>query len=161
MSPLVPEPEGDPVVVRVAPVPIAVVREQVALEALPDFFDRTYGVVAHALEGQEIGRVGPAVAVYRGEAGATVDVAVGYPVQRPVAPTHGVVAEQLPGGLVARTIHVGPYDRLAQTYHELQSWIAAQGLVAADVMWESYLTEPTPEADPARMLTEVTWLLMD
>ena len=38
-------------------------------------------------------------------------------------------------------------------------WLGEQGLVPAEVMWESYLTEPTPEA-PESMQTLITWPLV-
>ncbi|WP_162599973.1 GyrI-like domain-containing protein [Nocardioides solisilvae] len=153
------EVDGEPEIVLVEPVPVAVLRESVAVEELTSFYDRAFDAVADELERQQVGRVGPALAVYRGTPGATVDVAAGFPVQRPVDTAAGITGTELPGGMVVQALHVGAYDRLGETYERLRAFAADQGVELADVMWESYLTEPTPEADPASMRTRVSWLL--
>jgi effector-binding domain-containing protein len=56
-----------------------------------------------------------------------------------------------PGGRAARVIHHGPYDGLRNTYAELGSYLASQGLVMPPRSWEVYLNEPgkVPDADLA------------
>ena len=42
-----------------------------------------------------------------------------------------IVAETLPGGLVAMTTHAGPYDTLTEAHAAIQVWIEKQGLALA------------------------------
>jgi len=63
----------------------------------------------------------------------------------------------LPGGRVIHTMHVGPYDTLADTYGELLAWAADEGLTLAEGMWEVNLSDPDTEPDPAAWRTEVFW----
>jgi effector-binding domain-containing protein len=70
-----------------------------------------------------------------------------------------VVASSLPGGDVARLSHLGSYDRLSESWGRLGTWIGEQGRRPGPRFWEVYVTEPTPEADPASMRTDLYWLL--
>jgi effector-binding domain-containing protein len=133
--------------------PTAVLREQVAMSELPEFFQRAFEEVMAAVQAQNIPCVGPPFGKYYGMPGETVDLEAGFPVAAAVAPTGDVVPSTLPGGPVVEAVHVGPYDTLEQTYGELESWMEEQDLRGADVMWESYLSDPEAEPDPATWRT--------
>lgn len=66
-----------------------------------------------------------------------------------------VVAETLPGGLAAFTIHTGPYDKLPEAHVAIQRWMEAEGRVAAGPPWESYITDPANHPDPKDWKTEI------
>jgi AraC family transcriptional regulator len=63
----------------------------------------------------------------------------------------------LPGGLVASTIHTGPYDQLTNAYAAVEQWIKSQGFTPGGAPWESYLTDPGEHPDPKDWRTEVLW----
>ncbi|MGF1600296.1 MAG: GyrI-like domain-containing protein [Acidimicrobiales bacterium] len=63
----------------------------------------------------------------------------------------------LPGGRVVRVMHTGPYETMEQTCATLQTWMAEQGLQPATGMWESYLSDPWAEPDPATWRTLIVW----
>jgi AraC family transcriptional regulator len=68
-----------------------------------------------------------------------------------------VVADTLPGGPAATTMHAGPYDQLSQAYAAIEQWMEAEGLVAAGAPWESYLNDPSDYPNPQDWKTEVFW----
>ena len=68
-----------------------------------------------------------------------------------------VLAETLPGGPVAVTIHTGPYDQLQAAYAALEEWIAANGFHSAGAPWEAYLNDPADHPNPQDWKTEVFW----
>ena len=53
-------------------------------------------------------------------------------------------------------LHVGPYDRLADTHKAIDAWRAAHGRVFAGHSWEIY---GDPGDDPARLEVRVVYLL--
>ena len=57
---------------------------------------------------------------------------------------------------VARTIHHGPYEGLAESWGEFMDWIEANGHTPAPDLWESYLTNPDSHPDPATWRTELS-----
>lgn len=154
-------PPSEPEIVTLAAVPVAVVREVVPMSDLTGFFGRAYQTVAETLGKQRITMTGPPLGLYFGMPADTVDVAVGFPTDRPVSAENGVIAETLPGGRAAQIVHVGSYDSLRQTYGRLTAWLEDQKLKGGPVMWESYLTEPTPDGDQHAMLTRITWPLAE
>ena len=68
-----------------------------------------------------------------------------------------VLAETLPGGPAAMTIHFGPYDQLEAAYAALEEWIAANGFHPAAAPWEAYLNDPADHPNPQDWKTEVCW----
>jgi AraC family transcriptional regulator len=70
-----------------------------------------------------------------------------------------VVAETLPGGPAAVTIHSGPYDQLYHAYAALEEWILANGFHAAGAPWEAYLNDPADHPNQQDWKTEVCWPL--
>ena len=48
---------------------------------------------------------------------------------------------------------------MAQSYDRLMAFVREQGLSPGPLMWETYLTEPTPDGDPDAMRTLITWPL--
>jgi effector-binding domain-containing protein len=133
----------------------AVVREQVPLAELPAFFEQAYGRVLAVVRAQRAAPVGPPFALYHGMPGATVDVEAGFPVSAAVAAEGEVVPGTLPAGEAVEAVHVGPYDRLRDTYADVQAWMAEHHLSAGPQMWESYLSDPEREPDPSHWRTLV------
>lgn len=148
-----------PEIVTVSAVTTAVVRDTVAMNELPAFFDRTFGHLAETLGAQGVAFAGAAFACYHGQPTETVDLEVGFPTAQPVEAASDVIASSLPAGEVARVVHEGAYDHLGHSWGQLAEWIQAQGRVPGDTLWEIYVTEPTPDMNPDDLRTELNWLL--
>jgi effector-binding domain-containing protein len=69
------------------------------------------------------------------------------------------VAGSLPGGQVARLVHHGSFDELGSSWARLGAWIGQRGLTPTDALWEVYVTEPSPDMDPADLRTALHWLV--
>jgi effector-binding domain-containing protein len=136
-------------------------REIVPMSEIRDFFDRSFAMLAEVIDRQGLTVIGPAFARYRGEPAEHVDVEVGYETDPHGDPDGAVTLGRLPGGRVARTVHAGNYDELADSWDRLRAWIDQQGLTPAADVWEVYLTEPTPDAHPDDMRTELNWSVGD
>jgi AraC family transcriptional regulator len=70
-----------------------------------------------------------------------------------------IVADTLPGGPVATTMHLGPYDTLPDAYAAIEQWMEAEGVASGGAPWESYVTDPGDHPDPKDWKTEVFWPL--
>jgi AraC family transcriptional regulator len=68
-----------------------------------------------------------------------------------------VLAETLPAGPAAVTIHSGSYDQLPAAYAALEEWMAANGFHPAGAPWEAYLNDPADHPNPQDWKTEVCW----
>ena len=137
----------------------AVVRAEVPLEEIRIVFDRGFGQVMRVAQAQGVAITGPPFGFYPRMPSDTVEVAVGFPVSTAVTPDGEVNPFELPGGRVVTGMHVGPYESLEASYRELMEWAAARGHSLAGHMWESYLTDPSVQPDPATWQTRITWPL--
>lgn len=137
----------------------AVIRSRVPTAELPAFFDRAFGTLGAWLGRHGVAPLGAAYARYDGPPGDVADLEVGFPVASPVEPDGDVEPGTLPGGLAARMVHAGGYDGLGEAWGALQQWIADQGREPGSALWEVYVTEPSPDMDPAELRTELVWLL--
>jgi effector-binding domain-containing protein len=137
----------------------AVVQAEVPMHEIRTVFDRGFAEVVRVVQAQGVAITGPPFGFYPRMPTDTVEVAVGFPVAATVTPDGDVLPFELPGGRVVTGIHVGAYERLEASYRELTEWAAAEGHSLAGHMWESYLTDPRAEPDPATWQTRITWPL--
>src|SRR5690606_7076659 len=164
-----PEPVGQMRLLRVPAVPTAVVRATgVPMSTIAGYFDAAFGKAFPALFAAGVAPAGPAFAVYTRtteEPEFTADIEIGFPLARPLAELHDgdpaevdgmrVVASELPAGDVAVVSHLGSYDGLGQAWGEFMASIGAMGRAPGTPFWESYVTEPSPDMDPATLRTDL------
>lgn len=150
-------PTSTPELVDVVERPTAVIRARVPVHELVALFDRAFREVSETLGRQGVPPVGAAFARYAGPPTDVADLEVGFPTATPITDEGDVVASTLPGGRVARTILAGPYDELGAAWAALAAWMAEHGHIPGDAFWETYVTEPRPDMDPADLRTELYW----
>lgn len=146
-----------PEIVELEPQEAVAVRGDVATADLPAFFARAFHEAAEAANVSGVQIVGPPFGFYPEMPTETVVVEAGFPVATP-AEAHGNAHRLvLPGGRAVRVTHVGSYETMEQTYEELQAWMAEHDLEPAAGMWESYLSDPAAQPDPALWRTQIVW----
>ena len=133
------------------------IREQVPIDRLTEFFSRAFGETMAVLRDQGVYPTGPPFGKYYGAPTAVADVEAGFPVSAAIRPEGNVVPGVLPGGRVVEATHLGPYDTMERTYAELERHVQDAGLTPGAVMWESYLSDPESEPDPATWRTQICW----
>ena len=84
----------------------------------------------------------------------TADVEVAVPVNAQVRTEGDIIAYTLPGGTMARIIHLGPYENAGESYERLFAWIAERGLIIKGPIREVYYNDPR-EVKPAEIKTEI------
>jgi effector-binding domain-containing protein len=147
----------EPELVKAETVTTAVVRGVVPVPGLPEFFDASFRELVTTTAEQGVALLGPAFALYRGPFEETVDLEVGFPVDRTVQADGNVVASELPGGLLARATHSGAFDGLGDAWARLAAWLRGQGRSPSAQRWESYVTQPSPDMDPRDLRTDLFW----
>ena len=134
-------------------------RGEILVSELPTFFGQAFHQVAAVIQDQGAVATGPPFGYYPRMPTETVVVEAGFPVAVPLEVSDEVHPLVLPGGPAVVAEHVGPYEAMAQTYAELQSWIADHGLQAGESVWEVYLTDPDAEPDQNKWRTRIVWSL--
>ena len=91
---------------------------------------------------------GPPFARYYETGPVHVTMEVGFPVAKAVAPSGRVTAGELPGGEVAVTWHIGPYEKLGHAYAALESWVKEHSRESSGPAWEIYWSDPGAPGGP-------------
>lgn len=138
--------------------PTLVVRARTPVANLPNLLGGAYGAVMQYLAEAQEPPAGPPFALYHNMDMADLDVEAGFPVAR-VLPGHGEVkASELPAGLAASCLHVGPYDKLSEAYAALGQWVQARGYEPTGVVYEVYLSDPG-DTPPDQLQTQIVFAL--
>ena len=147
--------EYDVQILRVEPQTTAVVRFRAAPSELSRAIPAACGEVWSFVKSAGIPRPGRHVAIYfDGE----INIECGVEVGEPFTGNDRVVCSVTPAGLVATTVHMGPYGRLGEAHKAVVDWCAANGYALAGPNWEVY---GHWDNDPAKVRTDVFYLLRD
>lgn len=144
----------------------AVVSQQdYPMHAMPALMDGTFSHLAAALAEVGVHPIGPAFALHHRAPVSTADLEVGFPVDAPLTQTltlpsgYEVTGSRIPAGRVGWTSHLGGYGGLAEAWGAFTAALGEAGEQMAHPFWEFYVTEPTPETDPATLRTDLFSLL--
>jgi len=84
----------------------------------------------------------------------SADIEVAFPIEGEGEGSGDIRVYELPGGKMARIIHMGPYRELPDTYEELFRWLGDNHLTITGPVREVYINDPqTTEEDLL-----VTWI---
>lgn len=133
----------------------AVARATLPVAEIGPWLGTTYGAIAGLLAARRAAPAGPPFARFHMLGDGRFDVEAGFPVSRPIEPSGDVQPSELPGGQVAVTVHVGPYDQMEPAYQALASWVTDHGGELAGDAWEVFFSDPAAEPDPATWRTEI------
>ena len=122
--------------------PAAVVRGHADQAHLAEFVGAAFREVASLVEREDLAVAGAPIGRYRRTGDGEFDIEAGFPVAGAAAPAGNIAIVALPGGLAARTLHVGPYEGLAAAYDAMAVWVYAHGYVPDGQPWEAYLDGP-------------------
>lgn len=147
------EPLTEATLLTAAAVPTAVIRHHgITMDDLRPLFDAGYSAIAAS--GAPI--AGPAFALYTGDVSTWFDLELGFPVTDPLTgPIGEVEPSELPAGDVLVVSHLGGYDGLGPAWGGLFGAAAQRGLQPRGSFYEVYVTEPTPDTDPATLRTDL------
>ncbi|WP_231686522.1 GyrI-like domain-containing protein [Corynebacterium deserti] len=131
------------------------------MEDMSSAFDGTYRVLFPNLAQRGITPTGPGFALYTDVPSDTVSFEVGIPVDKPlesdITTDSGLVLKNsvIPGGKIARISHIGSFDGLSDSWPAFVEAVAVGGNELDMPFWEVYVTEPSPDMDPATLQTDL------
>jgi effector-binding domain-containing protein len=99
---------------------------------------------------------GPPFVLYPEVCDGEFEITVCMPVVPGAEGGDEVTLEHVPGGLVATTVHVGPYAEVGKAYTALQKWMTDNGRRPAGMVRETYLNDPA-SVPAEELLTQIDW----
>ena len=145
----------DPQIVRTDTQPTAVIHLTIPRAEIQDLMGPAISEVMAAVAAQGMAPAGPVFSHHLRMDPAMFDFEVGVPVRVPISAMGRVSPSQLPAATVARVVYRGTYDGLGPAWAEFSAWLADEGHATAPDLWESYVSGPEWNKDPATWRTEL------
>ncbi len=105
---------------------------------------------------QSIAVAGPPLGIYHDYSDKSMTMDVGFPVAAAdlAKATGAIKAGKTPSGNAIKVVHRGSYDRLRDTYGEIEAQFKEEGRPMSPMAWEVYVTDPdsTPVEE---LITEI------
>lgn len=137
--------------------PILFVRLRVARHELASAIGEGVGKAYPYAQRSGFAIAGHPITRYHSTGPGLYDIDVCIPLDSPAPGEGDVLAGVLPAGPAAVAVHIGPYDRLPETYAALERWMESNGLRSGGAPWESYVTDPGENPDAETWRTDVYW----
>ena len=137
-----------------APQPIVSIRERHPMDDFPAYVGRAFGSLFGHLATLGIEPAGMPMVIYHDFGPDGVDAEVCLPVALELLASGEFQSRVLPASTVARTLHVGPYDKLENAYGAIMAWIPKHEFDVAGPIQERYLNSPD-EVPPTAYRTEI------
>lgn len=134
-------------------------RKTIPTDNMTGYFDGAFTRALEAIRSVGAEPAGPARAYYFSPLTDVVDIAGGFPLAEEYAEALATVQPDLVHripeheALVRR--HTGSYDGLAAAWQELSDHVRSLSRPTGPVFWEEYVTMPTPEGNPAELITDL------
>jgi effector-binding domain-containing protein len=138
--------------------PTLVIRTRTPVQSLPQVVGQAYGAIMQYAGQLGFQPSGAPFAAYYNMDMEDLDMEIGFPFEQKPKGKDNVLASEIPGGMAAACLHVGPYDQLGAAYEALQKWMQANEYVPAGVAYEFYLNDPAA-APPAELQTQLVFPL--
>ena len=125
-------------VVPVTPRSFAGVRRVVQRTEVPRELIAGLDTVWSVIRARQLDRHGHNIAVYREAGEETVEMECGVEVGDPFTPEGEIEIRTTPGGTAVCATHVGPVQRIGETYRRIDRWLAECDIAPLGVSWEVY-----------------------
>lgn len=156
------EPRFKPAIIDAGEFPTVVVAQTgLAMDDMPRFMDGAFPALSAVMDENHIEPTGPAFSLHFRMPDETADLEVGFPVDKElfdevlIGEDLRVTSSTLPADRLAAVSHIGSYELLADAWGSFLQWVEENGYSPALPFWEFYVTEPTPDMDPATLRTDL------
>jgi effector-binding domain-containing protein len=135
--------------------PIVSIRDRCKQDTLPGFLKTAIPELLGRLRLLGVNPAGPPFVIYHAFGADGIDAEVAVPTAKLVAAVGRVESRVMPPMTVARTVHMGPYEKLGDAYTALWGWIRGHGLETDGPVQERYLNGPGDRVAPSEYQTEI------
>jgi len=134
---------------------IVSIRKRLSQREIPTFLAASFAELIGRLGLLGARPAGAPFVVYHEFGPREIDAEVCMPIDRPIDASGRVRSGTLPAMTVARTLHVGPYEKLGEAYRAITEWAERQGVEGQGPLRERYLVGIGDMVPPAEYRTEV------
>lgn len=137
------------------PTNVMSVRHTVDVQMLGATFARDYSDIVAAIQSQNGTMAGIPGAIYHTWSATTTDVEPYIPVSAALQSSGRVVAKLRPAIKAVVVDYYGPYEGSEKAHELMDGYLRQNGHTVVGPPWEEYVTDPTVEKDPMKVLTRI------
>jgi len=137
------------------PQTVVSIRDRRPQDDVPGFLKAAFPELLGRLHLLGVAPSGPPLVIYHEFGSQGIDAEASIPIGEPIDPAGTVDCRVLPAMTVARTVHVGPYEKLGEAYAALSDWIRRHGFEIAGPVQERYLNGPGDRVASTEYRTEI------
>lgn len=126
------------------------IRASITQPEMPAFIGAAFGELYEHASRHGVATAGEPFIIYHTFGPGALDVQICAPITGGPPTAGRIELSTLPAATVAHTLHVGPYERLADAYDSLMHWVADHGYEPSAPVRERYLTGPDTPPDQHR-----------
>ncbi len=140
---------------HVEPQAIVSIRDRCKQRDLPGLLRTAFPELLNRLRVFGVTPSGPPFVIYHEFGAEGIDAEVSLPIAEPIATCGRIESRVVPAMTIARTVHLGPYEKLGDAYTALWSWIRSHGFEVAGPVQERYLNGPGDRVGSSEYRTEI------
>ncbi len=122
--------------------PTMIVRTRSSVKDLPQVLGRIFGKIFQYIQNSGAHPNGAPYVAYYNMDMESLDIEIGIPVVNRLQEKDEIIASEIPNGKYAEYIHVGPYNKLKESYIILIEWMKENNYNPMGVAYEIYLDDP-------------------
>lgn len=139
------------------PQPYLGIKVSTTIRELGQSLRTAYGELMEFLQDNDISPLEPPFALYtRMDDDGSVELVAGVPVAEDAKGKGKIKTGELPGGEVAFTSYIGPYENLDKPVAAMQAWFDDKGITPRGLHWEHYVDDPE-EVPAPQLRTDLYW----
>ncbi|HEX2368591.1 MAG TPA: GyrI-like domain-containing protein [Acidimicrobiia bacterium] len=135
--------------------PTAVMVAILSASEIGDWMPQAFESIFNYLSAKAAPAAGPPFARYHRLDETHFEVEAGFPLVEAVEGDGIIRSSSLPGGPVAVTTHVGPYDAMKPAYDALGAWVEERGFDPVGDRWDTYFSDPDESPDARTWRAEI------
>jgi AraC family transcriptional regulator len=132
------------------------IRDTVNPNEMENLHGKSYATIQQFMDSNFIKIAGAPLAIYHFWSDTLIDIELGIPVaDSTIKGNAKVQLHKINKGKVITALHIGPYERLPETYFSINEWIKKNNKYPIGPPWEVYITDPANEPNPEKWKTAV------
>lgn len=131
------------------------IRKNIEMKNIGTEMGIMYGELMSFIGKSNFQMAGVPVAIYHVWSDSINDVECGIPVSGVVTGNDKIKVSETYTGKVVTALHIGPYDKVVNTWVEIDNYLKSNNLEISGAPWEEYITDPATEPDSTKWQTKI------
>lgn len=140
---------------NVEPLTIATIHEKVKMSDIEKTIGADYGAIMEYIAKNDAKCSGSPMAITIAYDSLFWEFEAALPIDKEIPSNDKIKIKKSHKGKTAYVVYHGSYDKTYGAYTDIEAYIKENNLTVAGGAWETYITDPSTEADTSKWITEI------